>query len=229
MHIMLNQSHTPPSSTHTIPSKRLQAFFQGWRPAVKTLMMACLVGHMGMAMADFKGENPMKETREAAAAMLKELGHRLQTAMADGGPVNAIGVCHTEAPAIAARISSEERITIARVGTRVRNPVLGVPNDWQIEAMKIFADALAKGQNPAELEFVQAVKAGSGSRMELRFAKPIVTQAMCLACHGSPEEIQPEVKAKLDQLYPDDRATGYKVGELRGALVVSRFIGYNIN
>jgi hypothetical protein len=37
------------------------------------------------------------------------------------------------------------------------------------------------------------------------------------------------VKAKLNELYPNDQATGYKPGELRGAIVISRYIGYNIN
>jgi len=195
----------------------------------KGLLLSSLSLSLGLAFADYKGENPMQESRDTAAAMLKELGQKLQAAMADGGPENAISVCNTEAPAIAERLSREEKITITRVGTRVRNPVLGMPNDWQTEALQQFAKGLASGQKPADMEFVQAVKAGSGSRMELRYAKPIVMQPQCTACHGSPEDISPAVQAKLKALYPDDRAVGYKPGELRGAIVVSRFIGYNNN
>lgn len=199
------------------------------RTLSRSLLAAGLLTSLGLACADYKGENPMQESRETAAAMLKELGQKLQAAMANGGPENAISVCNIEAPAIAERISTEEKITITRVGTRVRNPVLGMPNDWQTEALQQFAKGLANGEKPADMEFVQAVKAGSGSRMELRYAKPIVMQAMCVACHGSPDQISPEVQAKLTKLYPNDRAVGYKVGELRGAIVVSRFIGYNNN
>lgn len=195
----------------------------------KSLLVGGLGLGLGLAFADYKGENPMQESRDAAAAMLKELGQKLQAAMANGGPENAIAVCNIEAPAIADRISIEEKITISRVGTRVRNPVLGMPNDWQTEALKQFSKGLADGVKPADMEFVQAVKAGGGSRMELRYAKPIVMQAMCTACHGTPDQISPEVQAKLKALYPDDRAVGYKPGELRGAVVVSRFIGYNMN
>ena len=195
----------------------------------KGLLLSSLSLSLGLAFADYKGENPMQESRDTAAAMLKELGQKLQAAMADGGPENAISVCNTEAPAIAERLSREEKITITRVGTRVRNPVLGMPNDWQTEALQQFAKRLASGEKPADMEYVQAVKAGSGSRMELRFAKPILMQPQCTSCHGSPEEINPAVQAKLKALYPDDRAVGYKSGELRGAIVVSRFIGYNNN
>lgn len=226
MHIMLNQTNTQISKhqafSHRFPVRAVRRAAQG-------LMLGALALGLGLAYADYKGENPMQESRDTAAAMLKELGQKLQAAMASGGPENAITVCNIEAPAIAERLSTEEKITITRVGTRVRNPVLGKPNDWQTEALQQFAKGLANGEKPANMEFVQAVKAGAGSRMELRYAKPIVMQPMCVACHGSPEEISPAVQAKLKELYPDDRAVGYKPGELRGAIVVSRFIGYNNN
>jgi hypothetical protein len=41
--------------------------------------------------------------------------------------------------------------------------------------------------------------------------------ATTLACHGPEEALQPEVRAALDQRYPEDRATGYAAGDLRGA------------
>jgi hypothetical protein len=215
---MLNQKHIPQSL-----ARRSFAWL------AKGLLLSSLGCGLGISLADYKGENPMQESRDTAAAMLKELGQKLQAALANGGPENAIAVCNVEAPAIAERLSREEKITITRVGTRVRNPVLGMPNDWQTEALQQFAKRLASGEKPADMEYVQAVKAGSGSRMELRYAKPIVMQPQCTACHGSREEISPAVDAKLKELYPDDRAVGYKPGELRGAIVVSRFIGYNNN
>ncbi len=218
MHIMLNQKHTQPSLAQCAP-----------RLLIKSLLVGGLGMGLSLALADYKGANPMQESRDTAAAMLKELGQKLQAAIANGGPENAIGVCNIEAPAIADRISTEEKITISRVGTRVRNRVLGTPNDWQTQALQQFSKGLANGEKPADMEFVQAVKAGAGSRMELRYAKPIVMQPMCTACHGTPEQISPEVQAKLKALYPDDRAVGYQPGELRGAVIVSRFIGYSNN
>ena len=215
MHIMLTKQNT------RISAKTM--------PMLKALCLAAVLVQTPLALAEYKGENPMQESRDAVAAMLKELGGKLQAAMKDGGPVNALAVCQVEAPAIAKRISEEEKITIRRVSAKPRNPTLGVPNDWQTQAMKQFEDALARGDKPADIEFVEAVKAGGGSRMELRFAKPIVMQPQCTACHGTPEQISPEVQAKLKELYPNDKATGYKPGELRGAIVVNRYIGYNIN
>jgi len=53
---------------------------------------------------------------------------------------------------------------------------------------------------------------------EFRFMKAIPMAANCLQCHGT--EISPAVSAKLTELYPQDKAVGYKEGDLRGAFVV---------
>ena len=170
-------------------------------------------------------ESAMQETRDIAADMLKELGQTLQAAMANGGPENAIGVCKTQAPEIAKNLSAKNQVKVTRVGTRARNPDMGVPNDWQTQALKQFETRLAKGDKPYDIEYIQLTKSGSYD-LELRYAKPIVLQPMCTACHGTPEQISPEVNAKLDQLYPNDKAVNYKPGELRGAVVVTRLLAH---
>jgi len=170
-----------------------------------------------------RNENAMQETRDIASAMLKELGQTLQSAMANGGPENAIGMCKTQAPEIAQNLSAKHQLQVARVGTRARNAVMGQPNEWQALALKQFEARLANSDKPQDIEFVQLTKSGSYD-LELRYAKPIVMQAMCTACHGSPEQITPAVKAKLQQLYPNDKAVDYKPGELRGAVVVTRIL-----
>lgn len=170
-----------------------------------------------------RNENAMQETRDIASAMLKELGQTLQAAMANGGPENAIGVCKTQAPEIAQNLSTKHQLQVARVGTRARNAVMGQPNEWQALALKQFEARLASGDKPHDIEYVQLTKSGAYD-LELRYAKPIVMQAMCTACHGSTEQITPSVKAKLEQMYPNDKAIDYKPGDLRGAVVVTRIL-----
>jgi hypothetical protein len=53
-----------------------------------------------------------------------------------------------------------------------------------------------------------------------RYMSAIPTQKICLGCHG--KSIDPQVKAKLEALYPEDRATGFSEGDLRGAFVITR-------
>ena len=53
-----------------------------------------------------------------------------------------------------------------------------------------------------------------------RYMKAIPVGEVCLACHGS--SLDPELKATIDGGYPEDRATGFALGELRGAFTVTK-------
>ncbi len=206
MHIMLSKNH----------------MFSLWPLAIAISL--CVAVPVSLAQpGPGRNENAMQETRDIASAMLKELGQTLQAAMANGGPENAIGVCKTQAPEIAQNLSTKHQLQVARVGTRARNAVMGQPNEWQALALKQFEARLASGAKPHDIEFVQLTKSGAYD-LELRYAKPIVMQAMCTACHGSTEQITPSVKAKLEQMYQNDKAVDYKPGDLRGAVVVTRIL-----
>lgn len=172
-----------------------------------------------------RNESAMQETRDIGAAMLKELSQTLQAAMAEGGPVKAIGVCKNKAPEIAMSLSAKHQVQVYRIGTRARNPDMGVPNEWQTQALAQFESRLARGDKPYDIEFVQVTKTGAYD-LELRYAKPIVLQPMCTACHGTPEQISPQVKDELNKLYPNDKAINYKPGELRGAVIVTRLLSH---
>ncbi|MCB1147042.1 MAG: hypothetical protein KDK38_09595, partial [Leptospiraceae bacterium] len=51
--------------------------------------------------------------------------------------------------------------------------------------------------------------------MPIKIASPLR-----LACHGTSAEIQAETKAALAKAYPNDRATGYALGDLRGTMLL---------
>ena len=189
--------------------------------SVKLARILSVVCLLGISPAQAQDGDLLTQSRVTSLSMLKELGQKLQSAMADGGAVNAIGVCNTQAPEIAARVSQQNQVKLSRVGTRARNPVMGVPNDWQSKALAQFDAALARGDKPVDMEFSETVIKPDGSK-EFHFAKPIVMQAMCVACHGGTDQISPEVKAKLSELYPSDKAVNYQPGQLRGAVVLSR-------
>jgi hypothetical protein len=54
--------------------------------------------------------------------------------------------------------------------------------------------------------------------------KPIIVQVECLNCHGSRTDIMPDVKNLIAQNYPGDKAIGYKMGDLRGAVSIKKVI-----
>ena len=186
-----------------------------------TKLFALCFFDLSVVQAQAQDSDMLSQSRSISQAMLKELGQKLQSAMTEGGAVNAIGVCNTQAPEIAGRVSAQNQVKLSRVGTRARNPVMGVPNDWQAKALAQFDAGLARGDKPAEMEFSETITKSDGSK-EFHFAKPIVLQPMCVACHGGPEQISPEVKSKLSELYPNDKAVNYQPGQLRGAVVLSR-------
>jgi hypothetical protein len=53
-----------------------------------------------------------------------------------------------------------------------------------------------------------------------RFMKAIPTAELCLACHG--KDLAPEVAAEIAESYPDDQATGFALGDIRGAFTLSK-------
>ena len=56
---------------------------------------------------------------------------------------------------------------------------------------------------------------------EYRYYRPLTIQPVCLACHGDPATMNPLVLDALETAYPDDHATGYEVGDLRGLVRVT--------
>ncbi|MFN3229804.1 MAG: DUF3365 domain-containing protein [Asticcacaulis sp.] len=137
-----------------------------------------------------------------------ELLTALKTAMASGGPVAAITVCTEQSPAIAARLSEENNAHIQRVALRWRSPA-AQPTASERQVLKSWLKAPLDPQgNPRSIVF-------QSGRDEVTFMRAIPLKPECQTCHGV--NIQPEIKATLAESYPDDRATGFRPGELRGA------------
>jgi hypothetical protein len=163
----------------------------------------------------------VQSTRGIAGELLGQLGQKLKAAMSTDGPVAAVSVCKESAPAIARQLSIANDAKVTRVGTRVRNQNMGVPNAWQKEALTQFEARLSQGEKAADVEYWQVADNGPG-KSELRYAKAIAIQPQCLSCHGSAQDIAAPLAEKLRIEYPNDQATGYSVGQLRGAVVVTR-------
>jgi hypothetical protein len=157
--------------------------------------------------------------RQTAAGLLQSLGGELKAAMTAGGPAMAIGVCKERAPKIAAEAAQRTGFSIRRVSPKNRNPK-AVPDAWEAEAQASLEKRLAAGEKPETLDMSAIVDTPDGK--VFRYAKALPTQALCLNCHGDPDKLSPEVKAKLAAEYPDDKAVGYSVGMLRGVLSVRK-------
>jgi hypothetical protein len=157
--------------------------------------------------------------REAIKAFGTELRGELQAGMQSGGPVAAVGICQSKATEIATKHSKEKGWKITRVTTKSRNPS-SKPDAWEETVLASFEQRKAGGEAMDKMEYGRIVK--DGDTCQVRYMKAIAAQEVCMACHG--EQLRPDVSAKVKELYPEDKATGYKVGDLRGAFSVSEAV-----
>lgn len=157
--------------------------------------------------------------RNNAMLLGKTLKTELQTAMKADGPIAAIEVCNTKAMPLTDSISKESGWDIARTSLKVRNSD-NAADAWEQTQLEIFEQRLAAGEPASQIEvFKEIVENGQTIQ---RFMKAIPTEEGCLACHGS--ELAQPIAEKLNQLYPNDQARGFAVGQLRGAFTLQRVI-----
>lgn len=193
----------------------------------KSLILALLLAGCTTPGTDLSKAEPAKpdpkqveEMRATAKTLLTQLGGKLKAEMSANGPASAVSVCKTIAPQIAADISKQTGWQVGRVGTRARNAETGTPDAWNAKALANFSERMKQGEKPDTMELAEIVNEPSGKT--LRYAKAVALQPVCVTCHGPAESIPEGVKARLQAEYPLDKATGYSVGELRGAVVIKR-------
>lgn len=161
----------------------------------------------------------LDEARAIAAKVPANLLSVLTAELQRTGPVGAIEVCQVKAPEMARNASAQTGWQIRRASLRNRNPK-GVPDGWERATLEEFDALRAAGADPATLERAEVVTEG-GQRW-VRYAKALPTQPLCVQCHGPADRLAPGVQAKLAALYPDDRATGFTPGQIRGGLFLKQ-------
>jgi hypothetical protein len=143
---------------------------------------------------------PREVAAQAQTELFDQLSSRLIDALSQGGPAAAIPVCKEEAPRIAQAVGQKHHVSIGRTSFRLRNP-RNAPPTW---ATSLVAE------RTAEPQFLDLPDGRLGALLPIRL-KP-----QCTLCHGPEAELAPEVKTALKDQYPDDQATGFREGDLRG-------------
>ncbi len=185
-----------------------------------TILCSALLASLAVpAFADDLAQY-QQESRTIVGPFMQQLGAENQKAIKEGGPASAIKVCKEIAPRMAGDLSRQHGIKLTRVSLKVRNPLLGTPDEWEQKTLKQFEARLAKGDKPETLEAAEIVTEPNGKYF--RYMKGIVLQPGCVACHGPSDAIDASVKARLAEEYPHDQATGYTPGQLRGGVSIKR-------
>ena len=160
------------------------------------------------------GDPPEQEAKALAQAFVGRLKPRLKQALAEGGPGRAIEVCASAAPEIADSLSAESGWTVKRVSLKARNVSRAQPDNWERAVLQQFDRRQAAGEKPADINHGEVYR-GAYRYMQAQGVEPI-----CLVCHG--QKVADAVQEALEVWYPDDRATGYSLGQVRGAISVAK-------
>ncbi len=146
-----------------------------------------------------------KSIQQAVFAVLSE---NLSTAMAEGGVPAAVPYCRLQALPLTDSLARVHGVTIRRATLQPRNPA-NQATESETDILAGFRREILAGREPVPV----ARREGE----EIAYYGPIRIQALCLNCHGvSGKELQPENEALIRSLYPEDQATGYALGDLRG-------------
>ncbi|MCG5493766.1 Tll0287-like domain-containing protein [Ectothiorhodospira variabilis] len=160
-------------------------------------------------------EARLEQARGAVQQFAQSLQNELKTAVEEGGPVHAIDVCSQRAPEIAQEISDSTGIQAGRTSLQLRNPD-NAPDDWERDVLNAFEERLAAGEDPRTMEHHEVREDDGG--WQIRYMRAIPAGELCMTCHGT--EVRYDVEQALLRKYPDDQATGYSEGQIRGAFTL---------
>lgn len=108
----------------------------------------------------------------------------------------------------AMEISEKEGVKIRHAATRYRNPN-NAADEREAGLIKRFEEEAGLAEVTERLE-------ADGVEL-IRYTRPVIVEQACLACHGGKDARPGFIKAK----YPDDRAFGFREGDLRGIITVT--------
>lgn len=152
--------------------------------------------------------------KEIADKAKAELGKNLLGAIQSQGTLGAISFCNERAIPLTQEISQKLGYKLKRVSDKPRNP-LNEANAEEKQIIELFKIQLKSGQP------FKPITRESGEVKQGFY--PIVTNQMCLQCHGNVgTDISGTVYSKIQELYPKDKAIAYGENEIRGLWVVEK-------
>lgn len=181
-----------------------------------SLLASCLVTMPAFAADTEISDEKLMQYRQTVKQLGGSLKKELVTTMKSAGPVAALEVCNVKAPVITTEINEKSSLEIQRTSLKYRNPK-NAPDAWEVAVLENFAARHAAGEKFKMMEFAEVVD--NDGVKQVRYMKAIGTGKPCMQCHGS--DLNPKVAEKINALYPEDKATGFKVGELRGAFTIT--------
>jgi len=154
----------------------------------------------------------LKKGKQLALGTKKVLGKNLIGAINAKGSEGALEFCSAKAIHLTDSMANELKASIKRVSDQNRNPD-NVASESELAYIMESKARLKDGKDPKP----QLLKEGD----KYIGYYPILTNQMCLQCHGKPNvDINETTLGKIKKHYPNDKAVGYGLNELRGIWVI---------
>ena len=187
---------------------------------MQRLLTAITLGLAAISLDSYAADDYAAEiaaSRDTTKEFMQTLKKELQAGMQEGGPINAVSVCNLTAPGIASTYSARYGWDVGRTSLKTRNPE-NAPDTWERSVLESFEARKRAGEDPMKMEYYEVVRQNGSDH--LRYMKAIPTAGLCLACHG--EQVDSITRTRLETLYPNDQAMGYKEGDIRGAFSITQ-------
>lgn len=164
--------------------------------------------HKNQASNNVENINYSEKGLNYALTTKAVLGENLMGTIQKKGTIAALEFCSIKAIPLTDSMAQVHNASIKRVTDKPRNP-MNTANSMELEQIENFKAQL---KNSNEIEPIV-----SELNDEIHVYYPIITNNMCLQCHGKPNQtVDKEALDKISQLYPKDKALGYNINEIRG-------------
>lgn len=135
----------------------------------------------------------------------------LTKAIEASGTAGAVSFCSESAIPLTNEAAATHQVAIQRLSDKNRNPDNTLSSETDLKAWEVISGLMQdKDVNPKHWV------AKDGEAVYYYKAIPL-GMPTCLSCHGNKDtEIEAETLQAITMKYPNDKATGYEMGQLRG-------------
>lgn len=182
---------------------------------MKTLAFSSLLFGLAVASVGFQSQKPSQKvvdyrklgdsiSLQAQQTLIKNLLGAIQK----GGADYAVEFCNEKAMPLTDSLSKKYRVEIQRISAKNRNPK-NVASLFDKKMLALFASTAVPSLKDTLIDTPNGYV----------YYKPIkIGMPTCLQCHGKPKvDINEATASTIRKKYRFDKATGYAMGELRGA------------
>jgi hypothetical protein len=183
--------------------------------AVCFMVMLSLPANAQKGSKDIAFEEALMDARKVSNQLAEKVRGLLLQEIEKGGFSSAVRVCSETAQEITLQFNAQTGHDVRRISLKYRNPK-NVPDAYEQRKLEEFN--ILNQKKELSNEYSEIVE--EQGKKYLRYLRPLIVAPLCITCHGPKENIPQEVKTILAERYPDDRATGFLVGDVRGAITV---------